>query len=349
MRWACLVFAGACGRCGFDGAMTDTPRADINLAFVTSTTHVPSTFGDDLAGADAICADAAQSVGLPGRYIAFVSSPTVPARARLGNARGWQRVDGAPLFDLPDDITTGRIYYPLMMDEHGHTIATNVITGTAGNGDMASTCTGTGAIEIGSSTATSGDWLDAGQLPCVMERPIYCFGVDKSQPLVVSPQPGRRAFLSTQGYNADASGPAKADLLCATEAQAIGLSGTFKALLPTHAQSAFARAGLSIAGANWVRLDGVPLAGSPLAFAAGELATPLNLNSSGVYTGRRYVAAGGAGPSDTQTGYNCDDWTNPTSTYFPGVANELRLAWFYAPSNQPTPCAISSSVYCVEL
>jgi hypothetical protein len=109
--------------------------------------------------------------------------------------------------------------------------------------------------------------------------------------VVAQPVAGRQAFVTVQTFAVDASGPAKADQLCATEAATAGLSGTFKALLAMTSQSAISRVPFSLTGPNWVRLDGVPLAALPLALAAGQIDAPLNVSSA-----RSYLATCGSPP-----------------------------------------------------
>src|SRR5262245_12432676 len=96
----------------------DGSRPDIvvtsNVAFVTTRTLNPSTFGG-LAGADAICQATADQAGLPGTYIAWLSTTTTNAVDRLAGSRGWVRTDGVPFADTPADIAAGRIFAPLSL------------------------------------------------------------------------------------------------------------------------------------------------------------------------------------------------------------------------------------------
>src|SRR5262249_25369002 len=70
-----LVIFAACGRGNFelDADVDTSGSATHNIAFVTSTTAVPMTFGSDLAGADKMCMDRASAGGLPGTYVAYLS------------------------------------------------------------------------------------------------------------------------------------------------------------------------------------------------------------------------------------------------------------------------------------
>jgi hypothetical protein len=76
------------------------PQTD-NLAFVTST-GVPATLGAS-SNYDKQCNNAATAAGINNSagdaFIALVSSSTSDVKARIGNARGWQRLDGRPVMD----------------------------------------------------------------------------------------------------------------------------------------------------------------------------------------------------------------------------------------------------------
>lgn len=81
-RWIIALCVAACGRYNFDiqrDATSTDARANAYYAFVTSTRQVPTTFGKDLAGADAICNARAAEAGLPGTYVAWLSTTTVAA------------------------------------------------------------------------------------------------------------------------------------------------------------------------------------------------------------------------------------------------------------------------------
>jgi len=96
-------YSGDCAGATCTVAMT-APRAvgtafsAKNIVFVTSTLSTPGNIGS-LAAADAICTARAQAAALPGAYVAWLSSTVTSAKARLGSARGWVRVDGMPVAD----------------------------------------------------------------------------------------------------------------------------------------------------------------------------------------------------------------------------------------------------------
>lgn len=104
-----------------------------NIAFVTSWKGTGDLGG--VAAGDAICRRLAASAGLPGTYVAWLSSATIAAKDRLGSARGWIRRDGKPLADWIEDLGR-RLLHPIVLDEHGLNIGLfdAVFTSTRANG-----------------------------------------------------------------------------------------------------------------------------------------------------------------------------------------------------------------------
>jgi len=72
-----------------DGA-TDRP----NIVFISNAV-TPAPMGG-LAGGDMLCNDAATAAGLPGAYVAFLSTATVNAIDRLAGSRGWGEPTARP-------------------------------------------------------------------------------------------------------------------------------------------------------------------------------------------------------------------------------------------------------------
>src|SRR5207249_1446674 len=136
-RVAVLALVG-CGRCGFAptrGAPGDAGAGDTsangdggglpgdalatgaNLAFVSSATYTPGAIGG-AAAADATCNALATSAGLPGTYVAWLSTTTQNAVDRVSGARGWVRIDGLPIADLPTALGV-QLWYTLGVDQNG--------------------------------------------------------------------------------------------------------------------------------------------------------------------------------------------------------------------------------------
>jgi hypothetical protein len=324
---------------------TDAPigTSGANIAFVSSTQHTITEFASDASGADAICAALASGAGMAGTYIAYLSSSPASAITRLSNARGWVRRDGRPVADLSSDLLGGAQFYPIALDENGVDLGSVVVAtgGDTGGGNNCSDYSSTaGNVEIGSSYATTGSWSTDQLAPCSQMFHLYCFGVDHNAPLQRVPATGRRAFITDNTFAVGGGLPA-ADALCASEAAALG--GTFKALLATTSASAISR--FSLAGAPWVRLDGIPLADTASLVATGGLRAPLNVTpslayvTSIVFTGAVQPNATGAAAADT-----CSNWTI-TNSAINGSSSYIGGFFF----DQGTVNCQARKVYCLEL
>src|SRR5215831_1258472 len=261
-----------------------------NFVFA-SEPHAPGTFGS-LAAADQWCMLSAAHAGLPGTYVAWLSTMATSAKAHVGSdARGWVRTDGLPVADTMDDLLTGRMLMPISLGADGRPINAFPVTGTTPTGmvDQDSNCsdfTNPAAVHsAGDFKGTGSDWTSialftAVPLPCNREDPIYCFGIDQTAPLTVAPPSGRLAFLSQRTWNIG-GGVVAADQICQSEADAAGKRGTFHALLATSTAPAATRLD---DGPPWFRADGVPITAtggdSPI---GADLLAPLNLTLSGSY------------------------------------------------------------------
>jgi hypothetical protein len=351
---------------GLDHSFGDGPRP--NFIFVTSE-RFNTTFRPPEV-ADTKCNQAARAAGLPGDFRAWLSTSSRDARDKLEGARGWIRTDGAPFADTVDDVVSGRIFNPPLLDERGHPVPTGpedlVATGTDYQGlnfadanchdwqhDIASQAAG------GYADATTDRWTYADLEACGYPMRLYCFGVDQTFTVKPPPATGRRAFLSDTGFLPE-GGIAAADAHCAREAAEAGLSGTFLALLPAGGISAGAR--FSAAGsAVWYRLDGVPINahGSHL-FSGAPLLTPLNVTSKG-----RYEAYGeSSGPAVVRTGAPdpnvavdvstiCYDWTGPDRRpslggYTSGGSLHRTGDW-WSTKVMTVACDWAAQVYCFEI
>ena len=166
---------GACGRVGFEVTSGDATRDDAaplagNRAFVTSTLQTPVSLGG-LPGADALCTDRAHGVGLPGTFVAWLSSSTTNAPDRLAG-RGWVRLDGKPFARTLDDIANGAMLYPLRVDERGTDLgdgANYVVTGTYGSVANRTCSDYTAPLETaaaGVASYTGSGWTNIDDHPC---------------------------------------------------------------------------------------------------------------------------------------------------------------------------------------
>ncbi|HVO17871.1 MAG TPA: InlB B-repeat-containing protein [Anaeromyxobacter sp.] len=310
-----------------------------NIVFVTSTAYAPGALGG-LAGADSDCQARATAANLPGTYKAWLSTSgtdEVDAIARLGAASGWVRPDGKPFVDTIADLASGNILYPPRLDEFGNDLGqAMVVTATASDGSLSTTSvtcgnytdtTDTGNILGGLSSAGSWLFTDYEAFPCATLAHLYCFQVDQVAAVSPTPVSGRRAFV-TNGVFSSGGGPAVADALCASEASAAGLSGTFLAALATTTASARSR--FDTTGAPWVRADGLALAPTAAALFTGEYTdVSLDMNADGT---RRYdlweVWSGAPGWDEVGTAAGtCSDYTSTaeSSTAVIGLIGDTAL------------------------
>jgi hypothetical protein len=367
MRWllACLLATG-CGRLGFDsrfqlaGDDTVMPDGAANLVFVTSQHVVAGQLGS-LAGADAVCNEAAAAAGLPGRYVAWLSTSKTSAIDRLAGARGWVRPDGRPFADTPADIAAGRIWYPASIDENGAVAATTVVTTSDAHGRFdGKSCNDLtddsidGSCDIGESTGTAGTFSSYPLLGglCFVDEPMYCFATDRNV-RVRAPQPrtGVRVFPA-EGFT-PGGGLAGADALCARTAADGGVSGTFRALLATAAMPAAAR--FDPAAGPVVRPDGIAIAASVGDLLAGKLASAANATLDGRYLGGP-VWTGADDPVSPAQGAPCGDWAKSDASAGAmvgelasaqaGFFGLIDLSGFHVGRNKP--CNSSLPIYCLE-
>jgi hypothetical protein len=180
-------------------------------------------------------------------------------------------------------------------------------------------------------------WVDSGAVACTNLSHLYCFGVGMSSPLEVTPASGRLAFVTVQSYT-PTMGLAGADMLCAAEAAAAHLPGTFRALLGSSTASAISR--FDVSGPTWVRTDGIPLADSALAFANGDLTASPSLTALGTPASTDRAMTGGdiSVPSmDT-----CTDWSGGSGTRNGGVFYASNAAF-----NVTTSGCSGGPIYCL--
>lgn len=250
---------------GSDSGSSGEPPAMANLAFVSSEKLAPTE--DIVTKADALCRRLAEDAGLPGSYVAWVSSVGEDAKDRLRHegvlARGWARIDGRPFANEVPDLLAGRIWYPLSIDERGQPVdSAAVLTATNGAGEVSSRCANwerlddTGEYRVGRTDGTFQRWTNQGTLPCDESARIYCFGVDHVVDVGRTPDEGRLAFISDQPLSADAGRDAF-DEACRDSAARAGLAGEYLAAVAIDGAPALSR--FEESDETWVNTLGVPL------------------------------------------------------------------------------------------
>jgi hypothetical protein len=331
--------------------VTATPGT-FNIAFVTSTTHNGNLGG--LAGADTICQGRATAAGLPGTYVAWLSTSTVDAVSRLAGARGFVRPDGEPFADQPSEIAANQIFNNLHLDENGNDVGTDVVwTGTTSDGTASgNTCTdwgvATGNGRSGNSEGGPAAWTDAANTNCSQPHRIYCFG-SSINALTLGPnvQTGKIAFITNGTINpTNAPGIAGADALCTTEATSAALPGTYKALLASSTASAISR--FTVA-AQYVRPDGTLIATGATLAAGSELASGIWQRPNGVYLASFSDVAwtGATTPSVAGTTTStCTDFTSSTGSGTFGRGTVADATWWKDASS--SPCGQAHHVYCLQ-
>jgi hypothetical protein len=333
-----------------------------NKAFVTS-----ATFTGDLGGqkgADAKCARAAKAVGLSGTFKAWLSTSKRNAKDKLGTARGFVRVDGQPFADRVSDIVAGRIFNPLDIDENGdaHPDSPNPVwTGTLGAGTVATgdTCSDWTSkfFEDRGDTGVSSEgptfWTDnlanVGN-SCNSAQSLYCFDTSHVTRLTVIKTPGRIAFVS-KGTLDNTSGITGADTLCATEASAASLPGTFQALLSTSTTPAAMRSGFNFLAMSepYVRPDGIKIADAPTIASGAPLDSGIWQNADGTYVTTFSLPWTGSGTpsSPTTTAQTCDDWStnsDPASGDIGDSSDSGEFWWI----TTGALCGNSLPIYCLQ-
>jgi hypothetical protein len=321
-----------------------------NYMFVTSGSWTGIELSN-LATADSHCAEAATAGGVQGTFVAWVSTATVDANARLGGARGWIRRDGEPFADQVNDIINGRLFYPPNVNEFGveQSGSLDVYTGTGANGLRANACPGATSGTIGALDATTDQWTELNATSaCGNSFHVYCFGVDNNFAVIPPPAPAGalRAFVTTGSSVQIGDSVSTFDQACMVEATTAGLSGTFVALVATVGGGARAR--LLTNPEGWYRVDDVKIANDE---TFTLLRAPLNVTADKMYgSGKVWTGVPSANTTfDTPavTASSCDDWG--ARTYATDAATgDIQRSNKLALSHELTPCSASIRVYCFQ-
>jgi len=325
-----------------------------NIVFVTSTSQTGNMGG--LAGADAICAARASAAGLPGTYVAWLSTSgtgSVNAKDRLGSARGWIRTDSLPFTDRVSDLTAGTILYPPRLDEFGADVGKNVMVLTATKMDgvlFQDAYAGSCQDWTSTSGGSTAGYADGGSMiwtyylwntSCSATYRMYCFGTDHANALAPLTRSGRLAFISWQSF-LPGGGVAAADAICQGEASGRGFPGTYKALLAQEGVSAASR--FSASGPSWARPDGVVI-GSLSDLEANLFTAPIEQRADGSYAGNTGVWVGANSLSNIASGTTCSSWTSNSSVLNAGSTASGRSGV----DGQSSACeATWLSVWCLQ-
>lgn len=365
---AVQAWSGDCADAGFATTCAVVMSADraaavaltpYNRIFVSSVLVAPRDLGG-LDGADALCRALAADAGLPGTYVAGLSTAGVPLASRLPPAaRGWFRADGRPFADSPARLFgDGQALYPPRFDERGRDLYTfdfdvPVVTGTDARGqpgvEQCAGYTGGGPAEVvtlGLAAAGAGSWVDAATGPCSQPAHLYCLGVSFAAPVALARDPANRAaFLSREAFVPD-GGLAAADAQCQADARDAGLPGTFAALLASGA-TATPGSRFSTAGPPWQLPSGLLLART-----AADFFSPTGFNDwlSGVtaFADGRFAAGrvaywtGASSPIGLPVS-TCGDWTSAASGDFGLYMDDVSLSGGFYLRPKSTPCSLATA------
>ena len=135
-----------------------------------------------LAGADALCNNAAKAAGLPGTYTAWLSTTAVNAVDRIKADGPWQLVNGTEIAKTKADLVKGSLAQRFDKDEKGNTPPPDedrVWTATGPNGTFsAGDCNGWGGTGgnglVGEAEQTDGDWTALTNEDCTEVNRVYC-------------------------------------------------------------------------------------------------------------------------------------------------------------------------------
>jgi hypothetical protein len=342
-----------------------------NVVFVTSTTYTSNLGG--LAGADAKCNQRAAAAKLSGKYVAWLSTETVDAISRLGNASGWVRPDGKPVVNTIADIVAGKLLYPPRVDEYGNDVGgeqvamtatswngtkftNSVNTGYTNCGDFTSDVTPdppingfTPLMEDGDPSGASSLFSFSGTIACGQQARLYCFATDRQAQVVPTPVQGRYAFVTKSPWS-PGGGIASADSQCQADARAANLPGTYSALLAQTGpgKSASSRFNFAAGSLPWVRPDGIPLAQTAAGVMTGSGTTGLwdtspYLVADGQALGTSGLLWSGAVSPMTEgsDASTCNSWTTASAgaTATAGVIGETEPARLFAEDVASAKCS----------
>ena len=379
-----MLFYFACGGGGGDSK----PQ---RLAFYTSNTgngalaSWADVSGSGLTGlmaADAVCQARADTAGLPGTYVAWLSDDSNDAYCRVHGLSGkkidkcgqvvlptsagpWFRTDSRPFTGSIEELTNaGVIYYPMRTDEfssleeeHYHywtgTNQAGVAAANNCNNWMDSSVSGP-FVNTGASYGTVGWFTDVvSSAVCWQYRRLLCLETGSGNAHPDPSDEGKIVFvtsavgsgnLGTWPLASGATGIAAGDNICQGLALAALLpnSGNFKAWVSDSTTDAIDR--LTSDG-PWVRLDGVQVAASKSALVNSWVETSISVMEQGQYT-RSSVWTGTNGYG-LGGGATCSDWTDGDSAS--GAAGDSAQSddtgWS---GTTVSSCSSTYRLYCFE-
>lgn len=163
-----------------DPKPSPAPGAETKRVFVSSTLQNGNLGG--LSGADRKCNQLAQAAGLPGTFVAWLSTDTVDAKDRVTGAGPWSLVGETDVAVTRAQLEAPPISRPIQKDERGNLVSGLVWTGTNADGRFLDDDCGDWTAQTGFAHAAAGDslvsqsyWTAATPRGCQATLRIYCF------------------------------------------------------------------------------------------------------------------------------------------------------------------------------
>ena len=166
------------------GGLDNSNPFIISKVFTTSTTYLGNFGGQGKA--DNICQKKAQAAGLTGKYKAWLSTTSSPAKDRIPDAKYVKATDTSiTIANNKNDLLDGTINTPLEYDEYGNKITDEGVwtgTGMRGNyksGSCMNWTNGTSNVygRSGLANKTQTNWTDTVNAQCNSKQHLYCFQV----------------------------------------------------------------------------------------------------------------------------------------------------------------------------
>ncbi|MEM6954085.1 MAG: hypothetical protein AAF645_00310 [Myxococcota bacterium] len=329
------------------------PPSGFNRVFVSSQTFAMNLGG--VAPYDAACNDLARAAGLEdeseSNFIAWMSDRSSSAASRLGEARGFVRVNGEA---FADELLASEVFRAVLLDESGASVPLEEVvatgtnpdgtssTGTTGNCDNWSDLSLSSAATTGRADGGSRAWTSRGRSTCSIARRIYCLENVHVRELVPERETGRLIYLTNEDFDPGGSlSPAEA---CdASKPDGAGDVAPLLATTGTAASNVLADA------VTYVRPDGIAV-GTGAQLRAGEWQTGAWQEGNGAYTNELRRVWTGSERIDLPADAACEDWTTDS--------REIRGSYGFpdSPVNgafwtlQTRRCVSSQDLrlYCVE-
>ena len=188
-EWTCTVTPHDGEDSGASTSITVTIENAETRVFVTNEATSSDMGGP--SGGDDFCTDLAESAGLGGTWVAYLSGGGASAIARIPDGP-YVRMDGALIANDKADLTDGSIASPILINQLGSSTYAWVCTGSSEAGTATGPSTASGGncqgwtrgcgvcdgdhwyAEVGRSERTNDDWSTAGWSFCGSCY-LYCF------------------------------------------------------------------------------------------------------------------------------------------------------------------------------